>query len=261
MLGHLRIQASLLAVVLFTGAASALAQDAGSDQLFVCSSSDGSVRRIDAAAVCNPGEQRVALAVARPDKSGSDLARNLVLLLATAVTSGLLVPYVLGRIDHRRSENQRERETQVARESKVIDAQVRLLDSLSRVLWRWRYLVMKVTYYGSRSDGQRYEVACQEYDTGVWDVLNRFRLEVSRSQRLASEAVHGKLLEFYQLMVDTDIRVREIQESDRDPVKMAIAHSDLNHEVFNDVTARIDGILNDAAHEMGLSGATPARRG
>jgi hypothetical protein len=122
------------------------------------------------------------------------------------------------------------------------------------VLWRWRYLVMKITYYGARSDDPRYADACVRYDTRVWDMLSRFRLEVSRSQRLASSSVHAMLLEFYQLMVDTDKRIRSIQDL-KDPLELEMALLDLNAEIFTDVTARIDAILNDAAREMGLAGA------
>jgi hypothetical protein len=256
MFGAARLVIVLVAVAAISDASLADAQDATGSAVSACISTDGALRIVDAAVACNPAERRVAVAIAKTERGLSDLSRNLVLLVATAITSGLVVPYVLGRVDYRRSEQARERQARITRESRVIDAQVRLLENLARVLWRWRYLVMKVTYYGIKpTTDQRYPIARREYDERVWGLLNRFRLEVSRAQRLTSKSVHAMLLDFYQLMVDTDNRIREIEEESEDTVKLAVAFADLNRDVFETVTTRIDAMLDAAAHEMKLVGA------
>ena len=60
--------------------------------------------------------------------------QNVVLLLLTALLTGLLVPYVLNIADDRKSPRQKEREAALARQAKIIDAQSAFLDDPSRQL-------------------------------------------------------------------------------------------------------------------------------
>jgi hypothetical protein len=187
--------------------------------------------------------------------------QNLVLLLLTALLTGLLVPYVLNIADDRKSARQKEREAALARQAKIIDAQSALLDDLSRQLWRWRYLSMRLAYYGSKDTSygnqdmtEQFKQAEEDYERELWDVLNQMRNEISRSRRLVSEQAYQQLLTFYKedmMALENDISNARREERDIDKYTAFLA---VNHKIFGDVTARIDEMLNNLAEEMNLKG-------
>jgi hypothetical protein len=180
--------------------------------------------------------------------------QNVVLLLLTAVLTGLLVPYLLKVADDRKSARQKEREAALARQAKIIDAQSKLLDDLSRQLWRWRYLSIRLTYYGSQGKWEGLKQAEEDYERELWDVLNQMRNEISRSRRLVSERAYEQLLAFYKedmMALEDDISSARREERDIDK---CAAFLTVNRQIFGDVTARIDQILNNLAGEMKLKG-------
>jgi hypothetical protein len=116
-----------------------------------------------------------------------DFLEKIVILLLTALLTGFLVPYVLKRVDEAKSVQQKIFEADLARQAKVIEAQSKFLDEITETLWNWRYLSMKVAYYGMGDQGPSYAAARKDYDLQIWDVLNRLRNQINRSRRLASE--------------------------------------------------------------------------
>jgi hypothetical protein len=177
--------------------------------------------------------------------------QDVILLLLTAVLTGFLVPYVLKKIDDRRSARQKDHEATMARQAKIIDAQSTVLDDLSKQLWRWRYLSIRLTYYGGEGIQDRFDKAEEEYDRDIWEIFNHVRNEISRSRRLVSEQVYQQLVKFYKEdVVDLDRKITSARGADN----VAAAFHDLNEYIFENVTARIDQVLDDVADEMKLKG-------
>src|SRR5262249_61203733 len=79
-----------------------------------------------------------------PIRVSQDFLEKVVILLLTALLTGLLAPYVLKRIDEAKSVEQKILDADLARQAKVIEAQSKFLDDLTETLWNWRYLSMKV---------------------------------------------------------------------------------------------------------------------
>jgi hypothetical protein len=79
-----------------------------------------------------------------PIRVSQDFLEKIVILLLTALLTGLLAPYVLKRIDDAKSVQQKILDADLARQAKVIEAQSKFLDDLTETLWSWRYLSMKV---------------------------------------------------------------------------------------------------------------------
>ncbi len=124
------------------------------------------------------------------------------------------------RIDDRKLREQKKFEADLARQGKIIEAQSKLLDDLSGLLWKWRYLAKKVVYYGAYEDMERYDMAKKDYDESVWDILNQFRAEISRSRRLVSERAYKRLDSLYKYVVhDIDPKVSDIIRSEALDVK------------------------------------------
>jgi len=66
-----------------------------------------------------------------------------------------------------------------------------------------------------RKECGRYELAKKRYDEEVWDILNKFRSEISRSRWLASEHAYEKLDSLYDYVVhDLDMQISNIIGAD-----------------------------------------------
>jgi hypothetical protein len=174
---------------------------------------------------------------------GATFAESIALIGLTALLTGLFAPYVLKEVDYRKTIQQ-----------KLIDAQAKFLDDITGLLWRWRYLAMKVAYYGGEGIEDRYAAAWREYDESIWQVMNAMRTEVSRSRHLVSEARYWKLRGIYE---DDMVRLdRELGDAHRSVDRLE-ALSELNRQIYHEVTDRIDDTLAQVAAELGLSGASP----
>jgi len=172
--------------------------------------------------------------------NGGAFVEKVILLLLTALISGLGIPYVLKVVDERR-----------LRQGKLIESQAKLLDDLTHTLWTWRYLAKSVAYYGARGESERFQAAKKQYEDIVWGLLNEFRTEISRSRRLVSERAFRDLNALYDYVVHKlDHEISNLM-----PKKMEDAH-DGWHElawVFTEeVSTKLDQALDDLAAELRL---------
>ena len=185
-------------------------------------------------------------------RATNELLRSLILLGATAVITGLGVPIVLRRVDESRDERQKNKEARLARQQKVIEAQSKLLDDLSELLWRWRYLSIRIAYYGLLGDAEDYGRAEDEYDRQVWDVFDGVRVQISRARRLASEEAYNVLLRFYEeQLVELDKEL--MRARDTAPDNRRAVYFELNKRIMSDTSTQIDNVLHEIAHVVGLS--------
>jgi RNAse (barnase) inhibitor barstar len=176
--------------------------------------------------------------------------QKVVLLLLAALVSGFGIPYVLKVVDDRKLKKQKQFEADLARQGKLIDSQSKLLDDLTQILWKWRYLAKSVVYYGSRNDKERYNTARKQYEETVWSLLNEFRTEISRSRRLVSENAFQNLNSLYDYVVhDLDLKISNLVSADKPHVQGC-------HEMANrfseEVSKKLDEALNDLASELHL---------
>jgi hypothetical protein len=200
-----------------------------------------------------------AVALVEAKLLDSGFAQNVILLGLTALLSGLLIPYVLKRVDYRKTIQQKEREAELAHQAKVIEAEAKFLDDISAYLWAWRYLSMKVAYYGANGAEDRYAQAEQEYDEKLWDVFNATRNEISRSRRLVADVSYRRLVALYE---DDMVRLdKEIlaARSKADRPERTEAFFNLNKEIYETITSRIDEVLNSLATELRLNQTVVAR--
>lgn len=175
---------------------------------------------------------------------------KIVLLVLTALITGFGIPYVLKRVEERKLREQKKFEADLARQGKIIEAQSKLLDDLSQLLWKWRYLAKKVLYYGAQENTERYDLARRQYDESVWDILNEFRAEISRSRRLVSEHAYERLDSLYNYVVhDIDVKISDIIARDELDTKKSRGMA----ERFSvEVSKKIDDAIDDLASELNL---------
>jgi hypothetical protein len=172
------------------------------------------------------------------------------LLVVTAALTGLLVPLVKARVDDRKFREQKVFESALARQSKVIESQAELLDSLADLLWSFLLLSLGVTYYATLGDKAKLKIAWTTYDSEAWSYFGKLRAEISKARRLTSPEIHAELLSVYEQWIvggfDYDLT---------QAVKGGSGTSDevwkeLHFRIFDEGTARIDDVLNGLAEEL-----------
>ncbi|HYO92207.1 MAG TPA: hypothetical protein VEQ40_11250 [Pyrinomonadaceae bacterium] len=199
-----------------------------------------------------------------------DFLEKALLIVITATSTGLVIPIVLKRIDRRRLKEEKENderrdqarkifEAELARQSTILEAQSKFLDDISKIFWTWRYMNLKVVYYGSKDNQEeKYRQAKGEFDKRIWDVFNEMRREISRSRRLISEEAYKKLIELLRYLQEIDSEVSELVEAefDGDSIKK---YAELYERRISNVSEIIDEALNDLAQELRLKGSQTAR--
>jgi len=109
------------------------------------------------------------------------------------------------------------------------------------LLWKWRYLAIKVTYYGGyRNDKQRYRAARTAYEEGVWETLQVIRGEVSRSRRFVSEEAYRKLVSLYMELVGLDRALSDAMTDEIPTESHRQELSAINMRIFGQTTIKID---------------------
>ncbi len=180
-----------------------------------------------------------------------ELVRQVTLLFLGALITGFGVPYVLRLIDARKMREQTTFDAELARQSKLLDAQSALLDEITRLVWAWRFLAKQVMYYGSRGENERYAAAKAQYEEGVWGLLDGFRAQISKARRLVSEAAFERLNELYGYVVhDVDLKVSDLAGG---PELDRAACSKLAQRFSAEVSRRLDDALFELASELRLT--------
>jgi len=94
--------------------------------------------------------------------SSQSFIQSFLVLLATALLTGLLVPFVKANMDERKLRQQKLFEADLARQGKVIEAQVELLENMAQMLWDFKLLALEVSYYKTYGQDQtKYKASLQ----------------------------------------------------------------------------------------------------
>ncbi len=195
-----------------------------------------------------------------------DFFEKSILLLVTALLTGLLVPYLLKKIDGRKLRAQKESderkfreqkvfEAELARQNKIIEAQSKFLDDISQMLWKWRYMCVKVAYYGSDLNQEKYLLARKEFDDNIWSLFQSMRSEISRSRRLISDNAYRRLLTLYHDMLSIDEELSELIKIERLDESASKKYLKLNNKIHSLVSGQVDESLNSIAAELRLKGS------
>jgi hypothetical protein len=205
------------------------------------------------------------------------LGQNLILLLVTAALTGLLVPIVKDLIDQRRLAKQsvfederlraqREFEAELARQTKIIDAQAELLDELARTLWGFEKLVLRFTYYGAGGDFNKFVQAFDTFDSEAWDLLADLLAVTSKARRLAPPEAHEKLQGLYrELVEEVSPAVEPMRhfKADCESTLSADQRAEclrLNRLVYDHLAPHIDEVLAGLADDFRLSARQPTEQ-
>jgi hypothetical protein len=187
-----------------------------------------------------------------------------LVLVVTAALTGLLVPVVKARMDEKRLREQQLFEARLARQSKIIESQAALLESLAQTLWEFRMLMMELAFHRVERPHDRYQAALATYEDKAWDLFAKFRTEISEARRLTSAETHGKLRDlYYKTLIPLDRKLYELLRLDTargEGQRDASADAEWQRFydlLFGEITDVIDGVLNDVAEELRLAERGP----
>ena len=173
---------------------------------------------------------------------------KILLFLVTAGLTGFLIPVVTQNIAHKQLLEQRLYETELTRENAIIEAQIKLIENLSDLLWEYQLLAIEVTYYQPHEDQTNYIAALADYDKRTGDLLGELRSEISKSLRLTSLDTYNLLTEmYYSELIEIDVNLRMLIEGQSEDW-----HT-FNQYLVYELSEKVDQLIYDLSIEMGLT--------
>jgi len=111
-----------------------------------------------------------------------------VLLVLTAATSGVLIPYVGDKIQVAKTQNEA-----------LTQAKTKLLDDVTNTIITYEYLAGDVSYYKADSavaNDKMQAMAFERYSNKVVDLMAQWGVEIARAKTLVSPEISDKLEKF-----------------------------------------------------------------
>jgi hypothetical protein len=181
--------------------------------------------------------------------------QSVMLLVLTAVLTGLLVPIVKSFVDAGTLKRQKESDAERARQASVIDAQIQLLDELASVLWGHQKMLLRITYYATTGNREKHDEAFRAYDDQSWDSLGSLLALISKTRWLASSEIQGRLEQLYlQLVGEVDGGILRLREADagRDAMDTA-GWRVMANLFFGELRMEIEAVLTSLAQQLRLA--------
>jgi len=119
---------------------------------------------------------------------GASFIEKTVLLILTAITSGVLIPYVGDISQATRMQNEA-----------VTQAKAKLLDDITNTIITYEYLAGDVSYYKSDSalvNDKMQAMAFERYSNKVVDLMAQWGVQIAKAKTLVSPAIGDKLEKF-----------------------------------------------------------------
>ncbi len=177
---------------------------------------------------------------------------KLLLLLATAVLSGLLVPEISSRLADTRNKQQKLFEADIQRQRDIITAQSELLKNLAKQLWEFQLSNINVSFYKIAGNEAAFGTAVAKYQARSGELLGQIRAELSNARRLTSPAMHDRLTQLYfQTILPVDSGVEALIA--RSPAATRDAWLEQHQKSFETAQKAIDDVLKDLAVEFALA--------
>ena len=204
----------------------------------------------------------------------SALRDGLILLLVTALVSGVFAPFVVNRIQTKNQERLKVFEADVARQSKIIEEQAALITRMSTVLWEFQLTVIAPLYYGQpglRRGGPRetqsqdslpdpsreaqmepYEDAAKNYLANAGRILGTIRAEIGGAVRLVPARQSKALRDlYYQELLDLDLKVTRLITQGPTGENEKEWQTTQSY-ILRDLAVKLDSVVDELAEALGL---------
>jgi hypothetical protein len=189
---------------------------------------------------------------------------TILTLILPILLTGLLIPFVFKIRDEQKLKEQKRFEADVERQSKIIEAQVQLLENLATLLWEFQMLAVAVPYF-RQFDKDIYTSAASKYNQNSPELIGRIRAEISKSLRLVPNKTFESLKHLYydDILYRADLELTSLIKDKSDK------WSEFHNYILRDFAVKIDTTIDSLAIELKLksndmeghaSEATPRRR-
>lgn len=178
---------------------------------------------------------------------------SLILLLITVGLTGFLAPLLIQRIDARRIREQKIFEATLVRQSKIIDAQVKLIEDLSTLFWEYQLLLIAIPYYRQFKNRDLYQPALFAYEEKAGPLLGKIRAEISKALRLTPSPVFQELNQlYYEQLLPLDLQVSHLAAKDIAGKESESEWGKLHRFAVEDLAEIVDNTLDNLAKELNL---------
>jgi hypothetical protein len=123
----------------------------------------------------------------------SSFLEKILLLLVTAMLSGIIIPVIATRIQRLNTMSDLQ-----------LEAEKRLFDDFTRVVIKYETLILDVSYYGQpgMENPRLQQLALNKYFDQSTDLLADWRVQAVRANQLCGPAVAQKITKFQALMFE-----------------------------------------------------------
>lgn len=138
-------------------------------------------------AAAEAGKQKNKTMLREALVSASFIEKTVILIL-TALSSGLLIPYVGDKIQESKAQHEA-----------LAQAKTKLLDDITNTLVTYQYLAGDVSYYKgdtALASDKLQAMAFERYSNKVVDLMAQWGVEIAKAKTLASPEVSAKLEKF-----------------------------------------------------------------
>lgn len=186
--------------------------------------------------------------------TSESFVEKLVLLLVTAILSGILVPLTINYVSFRTAAREKEREARRARDDSILQAQSKLLDEFSETALTAMTLALDVSWFKTQAaaNDEYHKKAFARYSDRIVDLVAKWRALASRAQTLTSPAVSRKINAFLAMFFnEIDTPLNQLYN------KSAATTEDWQrqHETNERTISDANRLIAEISHDLGLSKA------
>jgi hypothetical protein len=138
-----------------------------------------------------------------------------LLLILTAVLTGLLVPFINAILADQKFREQRRFEAELARQAKIIDAQNELLGELEKIVYGFQLRALALAWYKTQDkNSAKYQESLKAYEDSSWVFFSDMHTRLGKARRLTSPKVYEELEKFYSALRELDSNLVKLVRKD-----------------------------------------------
>jgi hypothetical protein len=138
-----------------------------------------------------------------------------LLLILTAVLTGLLVPFINAILADQKFREQRRFEAELARQAKIIDAQNELLGELEKIVYGFQLRALALAWYKTQDkNSAKYQESLKAYEDSSWVFFSDMHTRLGKARRLTSPKVYEELERFYSALRELDSNLVKLVRKD-----------------------------------------------
>jgi hypothetical protein len=183
---------------------------------------------------------------------GESFIEKAILLLLTALITGMAVPLTITWINANETRRQQIINEAKGRNEALLAAQSKLLDDFSETIFIIQTLALDVSWHGSPAyeNKEMQKKAYDRYSDQIISHISRWRAQIARARILASQEVAKKMRDYFEIMFLQDAEIVQLYNRQATSTEWQSRHA--KSETMLDTA---DNLLAELARDTGISRA------